>query len=283
MPRAQPAALAEVARRLCHVAADPAAPDRLLLRPRSRARHTRGAQPVRRRLARRRPQPTADEETARPARSDRADPCARRPARARVPAPLRDVAGRGRARSPARDPALRRRPCTRMAGHENRQPARLRRRRRAARARLRRLRRARRPPRPPRAAQRDGDREARPRRQRPRQRPHRRSARARRECARPRALARGHRGHRPRLPRRARRPGRHRRGADRGQGLPQPERAAADQPVGPGRHPLDARSGARRPERPDLLRLPLPRRPGVRAPDRGRGAEGGPPARARRA
>ena len=49
-----------------------------------------------------------------------------------------------------------------------------------------------------------------------------------------------------------------------GDGLPQPERPASDQPGGPGRHPLDARPGARRAARPDVLRLPLPRRSRVR-------------------
>ena len=40
--------------------------------------------------------------------------------------------------------------------------------------------------------------------------------------------------------------GRDRRGADRGRGLPEPERAAPDEPRGTGRHHVDARSGARR-------------------------------------
>ena len=54
-----------LARDLRHLAADPAAADRLLLRPRARAGHARGAQPLLGRLARRRPQPAADEEAAR--------------------------------------------------------------------------------------------------------------------------------------------------------------------------------------------------------------------------
>ena len=54
--------------------------------------------------------------------------------------PLRHVPGRGRARRPSRDPALRRRPGARVAGDEDRQPARLRRRGRPARARLQRRR-----------------------------------------------------------------------------------------------------------------------------------------------
>ena len=128
LPGAQPAALAQLACRLRDVAADPAAPDRLLLRPRPRAGHARGAQPLRRRLARRRPQPAADAEAAGAARRDRADPGARRPARARLPAPVRDLTGRGRARRSSRDPALRRRSRARVAGDEDRQPARLRRR-----------------------------------------------------------------------------------------------------------------------------------------------------------
>ena len=49
-------------------------------------------------------------------------------------------------------------------------------------------------------------------------------------------------------------------------------------PSGPGRHPLHARPGPRRAARPDVLRLPLPRRPGVRAADRCRSAQGRTPA-----
>ena len=183
---------------------------------------------------------------------------------------------RGRARRPPRDPALRRRPEARVARDEDRQPAGLRRRGRAACARLRR--------RPTNATScgrcrelrsRDGDRQARPRRQRPRQRARRRPARALGEGKLGPALTlEDTEAGVARLPGGARRPGRDRRGADRGRGLPQPERAAADQPVGPGRHPLHPRPGARRPARPDVLRLPLPRRPGVRAAGRGRGAEG---------
>ena len=56
---------------------------------------------------------------------------------------------------------------------------------------------------------------------------------------------------------RARRRGRHRRGADRGVDL-EPERAAPDEPVGSGRHHVDARPGPRRSARADLLRLSLP-------------------------
>ena len=73
---------------------------------------------------------------------------------------------------------------------------------------------------------------------------------------------------------RARRPGRDRRGADRGRRLSQPERTAPHQPFRPGRHPLHARSGPRGAARPDVLRLPLPRGPRVRAADRGRSAQG---------
>ena len=197
LPRPQPAALAELPRRLRDLAADPAAPDRLLLRPRPRARHARGPQPLRRRLARRRPQPAPDEEAARPPGRDRADPRPRRPAGARVPAPVRDLAGRGRARRPPRDPALRRRPEARVARDEDGQPTGLRGRGRAACARLRRGRRARRLAGAVRPAQPDGDRQARPRGQRPRQRTRRRPARARGGQARPRADTRGHRGGRP--------------------------------------------------------------------------------------
>ena len=94
LPRARPPPLPALAGDLRHVAADPAAPRRLLLRPRPRAGHAGGAEPVRRRLARRRTQPAADAEAPREARRDRADPDARRPARARVRAPVRDFAAR---------------------------------------------------------------------------------------------------------------------------------------------------------------------------------------------
>ena len=68
---------------------------------------------------------------------------------------------------------------------------------------------------------------------------------------------------------------RHRRGADhRGVELPQPERAAARDAARRGRAALDARPAARRAERAELPRLPVPRRLRLRAGDHGRGDEG---------
>jgi len=63
----------------------------------------------------------------------------------------------------------------------------------------------------------------------------RRWNRARRHGARPR-----------RVPRRARRRGRNRRGAHRGRGLPEPQRATSDEPCGAGGHHVDPRPGPRR-------------------------------------
>jgi hypothetical protein len=136
LPRAEPAALAPLARDLRHLAADPPSSDRLLLRARAGAGHAGGTQPLLGRLARRRAQPAADEEAARAARCGRADPLAGRAARACVSAPFRDVAGRGRARRPTGDPALRRRSGAGVAGHQDGQPPRLRRGGRAPRPRL---------------------------------------------------------------------------------------------------------------------------------------------------
>ena len=58
--------------------------------------------------------------------------------------------------------------------------------------------------------------------------------------------ARGRRDRPGRVPRGARPRRRHRRGADRGRGVPQPERAAPHQPGRPGGRHVDARPGARR-------------------------------------
>ena len=81
------------------------------------------------------------------------------------------------------------------------------------------------------------------------------------------------------LPREARGARRHRRGTGRRRRAAQPERADAGDPARRGRGALDPRPGARRPERAVLPRLPVPRRPGVRAADhrgrpRGRRAAG---------
>ena len=248
--RPQPAPLAALARHLRHLAADPAQAHRLLLRARSRARHAPGAQPLRSRVARGRPQRAPDAEAARPAGRDRADPLPDRTARAGDPAALRHLRGRGRARRPAGHPALRRRPGARAARHEEREPARLRRGRRVPRARLRRRRRARRAEGARRAAlgqrgARDGRPQARSWRERARQRARRRRRRPRLGHPGRRARARGRRGRRGRLLAGARRSGRDRRGADRGRRPPQPERPAPDQPFRAGRDPLDARPGAR--------------------------------------
>src|SRR5262249_39965973 len=79
----------------------------------------------------------------------------------------------------------------------------------------------------------------------------------------------------------ARRRRRDRRGDDRRRRVPQSERAAAHQPGRGGRRHVDARPGAWRCQRHDLLRLLLPGRPGGRPAAGGRGAEGGAGGRAR--
>ena len=86
--------------------------------------------------------------------------------------------------------------------------------------------------------------QARPRCQRPRERAARPRCRRDATCAR-RSSSRTRRSTSSSTSR-VGRAGRHRRGAHRGRGLPQPERPAADEPGGAGRHHVDARSGARR-------------------------------------
>ena len=197
---------------------------------------------------------------------------------------------RARPRAGARDPAVRRRPASAPVRHEDRLPAPVRGRRGRAPAR----------PRGP----------ARRRRRRRRRSPTMRAAKpTRRE--RHRQAQRGRRGTRQRG-RRPARPARHpapptsppscaaasrrwpssiptsslgaylaqlgrrrrdRRGARGRHGDAQPERAAAGHAAGRGRAAVDARPAARRPERSELPRLPVPGRLRLRAGDQPRGGE----------
>ena len=207
-----------------------------------------------------------------------ADQAAHRRARGGDDHPLLHDGRGGRSRRGAAAPDLRMRPGPRLAGVEDGEPAGVRRGGRPTPGRARRAVDGRSRARAGRAA---GAQPARPRggpqaRSR-RQRPRERVARPRRGVTRP---ARGDR---------ARGRGDRRRAVPRalldeqggiveerigGRGLPEPERPAAHEPCGAGRHHVDARPGTRRRERPDVLRLPLPGRSGLRGADRGRGAQG---------
>ena len=115
LPRPQPSARPEVARHLRDVAADPLARARLLLLARSRARHTRGAKPLRGGLARRRAQRAALPQAARTSGSARTDQAPDRRARDGGDRSVLHDRGRGRSRGGAPAAHLRLRPGTRLA------------------------------------------------------------------------------------------------------------------------------------------------------------------------
>jgi len=109
---AQPPPCSEIACHLRDVTADPLACAGLLLRPRSRARHSRGACPFRTGLARRRSQRAAFAKASRAPGGNPPDQGARGEAGVRDDPPLLHDGRRGRARGSARDPHLRERPGT---------------------------------------------------------------------------------------------------------------------------------------------------------------------------
>ena len=282
LPAPAPAAAARPAR-LRDLAGDRTRGRRLLPRPAAgRHREPWAPAPPPRRAARRLGAP-ADREAARAAPPARPYPRADRRSTPRPPGSLRHHGSGARPRARPGHPALRLRSPPRPLRDQERLPAAVRRgggrasARRGEPALARRSGRGARPPAPPAAGDGEGDRQAERRRLRRRQRLGRsrraaRSGRSRRSRGAARA-ARGDalraRDRDPRgLPGEARGARRHRRGAPRWRGVPQPERPAAHHAARRGRAPVDPRPAARGPQRAGLSRLPVPGGPGVRGHDR---------------